>query len=477
MRIGGGDIFNGVLALVLIFEIISLGQLALNPFSLYTVGSFAWYQAQLFRDLSPLSPLLLVLLLYAWLARLVLNLARKRSIQAETLARTLSDLVKGRHESGRGLEKLTIFRYPELLLIVAMTAAAYLAYFPYSPSFNPNGNIVGTDTSSYIIWTQQMLSRPFSDAITYAFSGAGQGFRPLPLILYYSISSLGLHSDQVVEFSPVVFGPLLALSVYIFERTISGSKTTAAIAALITPFSFQETVGIWAGYLANWLAMIFAFLLLSIFLLFTRSHRRRLLVLLIPLSLALLLTHPWTWLLILATTLVFTLTRPQEERRLLTIIAIGLIAAGTIADIAKNQLAGGTALATDLATKGPVFGLSQTQMFWPNLYGALNTFYDGLLGNTILIGLCALSFLTIKFQHRTEGMLVSWVAAASIPFVLLNSFHQTRLIYDLPISPLAATGLVLLIARLGGNELRSSLLLLVAILFGANYALGAVIQA
>lgn len=473
-RIGG--VLDLVLAILLTFETIALGQLALDPYSLYTVGTFAWYQAQVFRDLSRLSPVLVVLLLYAWLARLILSLACNRSVRAEKFARTLSKIVKGRNESSKD-GKLVLLRYPELIVVIAMAVAALLAYFPYLPSFNPNGSIVGTDTSSYIFWTRQMLSRPFSQAISYAFSGADQGFRPLPLILYYSIASLGLNLDKAVEYSPAVFGPLLALSVFIFVRTGSGNKSTAAVAALLTPFSFQVTVGIWAGYLANWLAMIFAFIFLSAFFLLIGSHRKAIIAPLTLLSLALLLTHPWTWALILATTLVFGLTRPRNERRLLTITTIVLMVVGAITDFTKNLLAGGTALATDLGTKGPVFGLSQLQMYWPNLYTAMNTFYDGLLGNALLLGLCVLSFLAIKLRQRMEGLLVCWTAVASAPFALLNSFHQTRLIYDLPVSPLAAIGLILVLSRAGGGNLRASLIMLVAFLVGANYALGAVIQA
>ena len=478
MRIGVGGVLDDVLALLLIFETIALGQLAIDPFSLYTVGSFAWYQAQIVSRLSPLSPLLVIVLLYAWLAKLILKVARKRSIQVDRFTRALSEIVKGRNKSSQDPEKLILLRHPELLLIVAMTVAGLLAYFPYSPGFNPNGSIVGTDTSSYIAWTQQMLSRPFSQAMAYAFGGADQGFRPLPLILYYSIASLGLSPAQVVEYSPVIFGPLLALSVYIFVRTGSGNNATAAIASLITPFSFQVTVGIWAGYLANWLAMIFAFFFLSALFLFMRSNRK--IIIIVPLallSLALLLTHPWTWGLTIATTIVFAITRPRNYRNLLTMTTIGLAGVGLIVDLARNQLAGGTALATDLTTKGSVFGISQLLMFWSNLYGTLNAFYNGLLGNSVLLGLCGLSFLVISFQHKMEGTLSSWVATSSVPFALFNSFHQTRLIYDLPIPPLAAIGLVLVMSRAGGGSLRASLILMVVVLVSANYALGAVIQA
>jgi len=154
-----------------------------------------------------------------------------------------------------------------------------------------------------------------------------------------------------------------------------------------------------------------------------------------------------------------------------------MIAVGVIVDFAKGQIAGGATLAGDLGTKGPVFGISQLVMFWPNISIALNVFYDGLLGNVLLLGLSALSFVTIRFHDKMEGMLACWVASASVLFALLNGFHQARLIYDLPIPPLVAMGLLLLVSRAGGGSLRASLILLTVLLFGANYALGAVIQA
>ena len=477
MRLSIGFVLDDAMALLAIFETIALGQLVLHPFSLYTGGSFASYQAQMFRGLAPLSPILLALLLYVWLARLILKVGRKQSTGLDRFSRTLSEKVKGPDKPNPSQAKFILLHHPRLLLIVAMTAAVLLGLFPYWPGLNPDGNIVGTDTPLYIEWTRQMLGRPFPQAISYAFSAADSGFRPVPLIFFYLIASLGVRPEQVVEFSPVILGPLLSLASFIFVRTGSGDNGTAAIAALVTSFSFDVTVGIWAGYLANWLGMIIAFFFLAAFFLFEKSKRKTIVIPLILLSLALLLTHPWTWALILTTTFFFALTRGRDERMLLIISTIALLAVGVIVDFAKGQIAGGATLAGDLGTKGPVFGISQLVMFWPNISIALNVFYDGLLGNVLLLGLSALSFVTIRFHDKMEGVLACWIASASAPFALLNSFHQTRLIYDLPVPPLAAIGLLLIMSRAGGGNLRASLLLLVVLLFCANYALEAVIQA
>ena len=477
MHVSIGAVLDDALALITIFETIALGQLVSYPFSLYTVGSLAWYQTQVLRWLVPLSPLLLVLLLYAWLAIIALRAAKKHSVPVNRLVQVLSRAIRRLDSLDSSAEKFIALHHPQLLLIIAMAIAGLLGALPYWPGLNPTGNIVGVDTPAYINWTSQMLARPFPQAISYAFSQADSGFRPLPLIIFYSIASLGINPQLTVEFSPIILGPLLSLSLYYFVKAGSGNGGGAAISALAGCFSFNVTVGIWAGYLANWMAMIIAYFFLGSFFLFERSKRRTVLLPLFLLSMALLLTHPWTWALILATIFVYAIVRSGDQRKLLTISSVILILSGIVVDFAKNQIAGGSTLAADLGTKAPVFGISQFLLFWPNLWTALTVSYDGLLGNAVLLGLSALSIVAIRFRDKMNVMLFCWVACASVPFALLNSFHQTRLIYDLPIPPLAALGTLLLISRAGGGNLRATLILLVVLLFSANYAVGSIIQA
>ena len=231
------------------------------------------------------------------------------------------------------------------------------------------------DTPAYINWTSQMLARPFPQAISYAFSQADSGFRPLPLIIFYSIASLGISPQLTVEFSPIIFGPLLSLSLFYFVKAGSGNGGGAAISAFAGCFSFNVTVGIWAGYLANWMAMIIAYFFLGSFFLFERSKRRTVLLPLFLLSLALLLTHPWTWALILATIFVYAIVRSGDQRKLLTVSSVFLIFGGIVVDFAKNQVAGGSTLAADLGTKAPVFGFSQFLMSSTTAYWVARSFW------------------------------------------------------------------------------------------------------
>src|SRR5437667_12794322 len=150
LRLRIGFVVDDALALLTIFETIALGQLVLYPVSLYTSGSFDWYQAQMFRGLVPLSPILLVLLLYAWLARLVLTGARKHSAGLDRFSRALSEKVRDLDKPNSSQAKFILLHHPRLLLIIAMTTVALHFLLPYSLVFNTNVSSLRTDTHLYI---------------------------------------------------------------------------------------------------------------------------------------------------------------------------------------------------------------------------------------------------------------------------------------------------------------------------------------
>src|SRR5467141_54725 len=130
LRLNIRFVLDDALALLAIFETIALGQLVLHPFSLYTSGSFASYQAQMFRGLAPLSSVLLALLLYAWLARLILKVGRKHSIWLDRFSRIFSEKVRGPDGQNSSQTKFILLHHPGLVLIIAMAATMLIGLFP-----------------------------------------------------------------------------------------------------------------------------------------------------------------------------------------------------------------------------------------------------------------------------------------------------------------------------------------------------------
>src|SRR5207249_990161 len=200
------------------------------------------------------------------------------------------------------------------------------------------------------------------------------------------IAALGISPTQIIEYLPAVLAPLLSLSTFIFVRFGQGSPGLAGLTALFTPFSFYLTVGLWGGYYANMLALIFVFLFLTLLLTFSRSPTARKYVLLFALSVAIFLTHPWTWILIIAACLVFAVSLWRETGNPIHLRSIaGIIIAGFAVDIAKSLVFETRTVAADVAITASLAGTNQLASAWSNLVEALLFTHSGLLGNWTIL--------------------------------------------------------------------------------------------
>lgn len=463
------------------FEAVALVDLALFPYRPSSLARLDLVEAGVFRALVPFSPALLVAVLYAWAFRLLISASIKRSKPFDHFIKTVFDPLRrsmGSIYRPETLERLRILRHPRLLLIIAIVSAALLGLVPYHPDLNPSGNPVGVDTPQYVDWINQMLQRPPGEALSYAFGQAGLGSRPLFLILLYFVASIGgVGADSVVKFQPAVLGPLLVLSSFILVRAGLRDERRAGVAAVIVGLSFNVTVGMWAGYYANWFALVEGNLLLASFLGFLEHRSNQGYTVTLGLTLTLLLTHPWTWIMILAIMLVFAVVR-QEGKLDLSLVrsVVFLLVAGLLVDMLKGIASGGRLLGMDLATKTSVAGVPQLLMFWPSVVGATTITYEGLLGQPVLFVLALLSLPALRSKESFAGLLTCWIALASVPFAVFNSFHMSRIVYDLPIAIMASIGLLTLLSFIGKGEIRPTLVVVVVVLFCANYALRAAIQ-
>ena len=49
------------------------------------------------------------------------------------------------------------------------------------------------------------------------------------------------------------------------------------------------------------------------------------------------------------------------------------------------------------------------------------------------MGLAFLGGLKINFESSFERLLIFWIAVVSIPFLIVDSYDKTRIVYDLPL--------------------------------------------
>src|SRR3989475_10577903 len=434
-----------------------------------------------FLFLAPLSTLFLLGLLYAWLVKLGTRAAVRRSVAFKSFLQFLLVPFRNLISSVRAVSlsdsarTFKILSHPRLMLAVSLFISSLLAFVPYRPDLNPSGALVGVDSPTYVTWISQMTSKPLVQALQYSFVTGLDGSRPLLLILLYLVASAGVSPDLIVEYLPIVLAPLLSLSSYVFVRYGHGSANFAALAALLTPLSFYVTVGMYGGSYANMLRLIEAYLFLTSLLLFSKSPSTTGYGAMFALSIMLFLTRPWTWILIIIASLVFAVSLWKETSHSIHLKSmIVIISGGIVLDVLKSSVFATRTVAADLVTKVPT--VEQVASFWTSLVDALLYTHGGLLGNWLILGLGVLSIFALRFRDRFERLLILWVGVASLPFLILDSYHQARILYDLPIPVLCSIAVLFFLPQVGIRNIRwPGVLILLVLILSANYALQSIL--
>jgi len=83
-----------------------------------------------------------------------------------------------------------------------------------------------------------------------------------------------------------------------------------------------------------------------------------------------------------------------------------------------------------------------------------------------------LAAFALQFKDHFERLLILWVGVSSIPFAVLDSYHQARILYDLPIPVLLAMTLLFFLPLVGTRNVRwPGLVAALLLVMVANYAL------
>ncbi|OLD01861.1 MAG: hypothetical protein AUJ07_10420 [Crenarchaeota archaeon 13_1_40CM_3_53_5] len=464
-----------LLSLLVAGEALSAAYWIFFPY-LSVLTTFAQADAIVVDALSPFSPALLLMLLYSWIGMLLYKHSNRFSRRLRAFLGPVSSSVKSlftHSVSGKGLRLLN---HPRTLAFIGILGALFLSVIPYRPDLNPNGIPVGIDFHYYIEWIGPMLEKSPGGALYYAMGVASGGSRPLLLIpVYLAVSTGTVSLVHAVEALPAILGPLLVLSIFFFVSETFGDEKLAGIAALATPFSFYVTVGIWAGYYANMLALSVGFAFLTLLFRYWKKQTIVGLFWLILSSIGLLLAHPWTWVIVLTATATFAATTWWAVRKPMIVKTVGLVlVVDLLIDIAKS-LVFGASVSVQEASGSFITGLVPTPTidFWPNIVSGLFGAYDGLLANTLILVLSLIAIISFRPDSLARRFLLVWVAVSSIPILVLSDLAQTRIFYNLPFPIFTALGL-LLVQRVKGLGLHSNLVFSVIVLALANYALRSV---
>lgn len=396
-----------------------------GPFAILSIPQVRWILAFEFKypyALYPIFPWLIILFASSWLLS------------------PMADRIRG---SGSP-KPPKIWPHPAITLWAALSLGAIAAYFPYfSAQYPPK--LVGVDSPWYLRSLEGMAG---IGSIWELFRAEP---RALSLLLLYGIKALsGAPSISVIQAAPMLLMALSALSTFWLVKVGSGDSEAAALAGLLSIFSVQLAVGMYAGIYANWLA--FSIMALYLGSILKASRSRAWLIPSAALACLVFAAHSWTGALgvaILALYFLFNLPGALSGDKE---SGSALVASGIL--LAFEAI---LALALLWATKALPYAANFISFLNPsnalaaasNLRETVATYVAGFLFNpaAFLMGLFGILGIRGKAFRR---LLSAWLAPCSALMAMAGPFYQWRAIYVMPIPILAAFGFLLALERLKG---------------------------
>jgi hypothetical protein len=344
-------------------------------------------------------------------------------------------------------------------LLLFMSLSIVLALIPHMPIINPDNQQVGVDTVYYVAWvTPLMRSDNIQEILWQAFVVQNEGDRPLSLLLLYTAVELAkVNPFLISEYSPIILGPALVLAVYFLTRELtSHNDKVSLLAAFLTALSFHMLIGVYAGFYANWLALIVGY---SSFVFLFRSLKKpckQNLIFFSTTMVILLFTHVYTWgifTIVMGIFLFLMLILHFYPKK--TIILVFLIILSIVAmDATRMVITGSTGgLGRDIELVSELSGLGQFSMRWNNLDRTVHIFLGGLFSNFMIFALCIYWLYRSRWREQPTIFLMAFLSVGLFPFLFGNWLAQSRVFYDIPFQIPAAIALYSIMKKPHGTLL------------------------
>jgi len=457
-------------SLLIPIEIWSLMHWVAYPFDVTSYLGFAWRGAfielQLFYISYPLVVWLFIAFLFSWIWVPLVKYAKDRITQKQRIhikaflfgSRSNTKLpnevtcqrLSDRNDS-TNREPSARLNVPVAALLVSLFIGVFIAYYPY---INPKSGLVGWDTLGYYLSLTEIVNKDFYGAVQFALTTQ----RPLYFLLLYFFRSLTqLPSNAIIELMPVVTILANALAVFWFVKIGEKKLLVASMAAVFSIFSFNTTIAMHAGILANWFANALGFMIFGLVLKLQEKMSLKFLFAAILASASVFFIHYWSgvfFALVLGCYLFLTLLERRGSSTKF-VVAIVLLASVIVIAIFSSGLASHFFISygsSENAGPTEVFFI-----FWIKLPIFIDSWFFGALANPVMITLALIGIVACFYQKtKFSRILVSWTLVGSLLSVFLSSIGRNvnqwvmwRTLYLIPFQIPAALGLFFLLAKLG----------------------------
>ena len=357
------------------------------------------------------------------------------------------------------------------ILVASLALSAILSLYPYLPTINPNMANISVDVVYYTQWLNDMMGSGnevggntgdgksmYTSIIGKAFI-LNDGDRPLSLLLMFTIYKIvniftSVEVSMVIRFMPLFLAPILTYIVYRFALILYNDRMIASIVALFTPFSYHFVVGIYAGFFANWLALIAMYATLICLLLYIKGERTLHLLSIFLCLVLVMLLHVYTWVYLIAGLILFTIisiilkltSRDDVVNREINIntrkviiirkelLLMLIIVASIVTDVVRAealQISNGIERDIRIAEQG--VGYEQFLARWGNLKYTFTTYVGGYFTNLPLLLLVLIWISRASIRNDRERILLSLIYVGSLAIIFGDSVVQTRIFYNLPL--------------------------------------------
>ena len=335
-----------------------------------------------------------------------------------------------------------------ICLTIFILLSIVLVLIPHQPTINKTNQQIGVDTHYYVRWVDALIkSNNIQEFMHQAFVIQGNnGDRPITLIFLFAIVKVVnvVDPSYVYEHTPLILGPALVLVVYFLTRQLTSNDVVSLFASLLTLVSFQMLIGIYAGYYANWLALIFSYLSVTFLIRFLKTSRNSNLIIFSILMVILLLTHVYTWVVTVVVFVIFlcVMLIINYYHRKSAILLLLVILLSISIDIGRAALTGSTGgIEKDLELVTEQTGLQQFTKRWETLNDVIQIYVGGQFSNFIILGLCLYWLIICGLREPHNIFIIIFLSIGIVPLFFGNWHIQIRALYNIPFQIPAALAL------------------------------------
>jgi hypothetical protein len=422
------------------------------------------YAYELFTLLSSSSPILMILLIVCLPVKVLLNALtgmiaskvrkNKNENENENENEKSQDISNNNYNSNKKDNKnknnSVSTKTKIIYLSVFMLLSATMTLIPHQQAVNKDNRPIGSDILVYTKTIKHLFSysNDPKELLRHAFitEPPFHGDRPLSLLLFFTAAKIISVTDPtyVIDYMPVILGPALVLVIYLLTREMTSNDTISILAAFLTAMSFQVLVGVYAGFYANWFALIIGYL--SLVFLFKSLKRSRKLnfVIYSILTILLLLSHVYTWSMITVVTAIFLMVMlklhhyPRRNVILLLLVVLSPAAIDVIRASITGSIGG---IVADIHISNLGLGSNQFTSRLSNLIDSTRTFLGGLFGNFIILSLGIYWLFRANHLEPFNIFIMIFLSVGIITLFFGDWVVQSRVFYNIPFQIPAAIAL------------------------------------